>query len=699
MSSPGYYILVSKNSDGGQRDRSARKKLPITLGDMIGHGGEGDVYAVAGRKDLAAKIYRDREYFPKVRGKIDALRDMLRYDRKDRNSPRQWICTPVSTIFDEKNVPVGYTMWRAGGETLLDILTPESLKSDLRWTRFELCRLAMAVADRFDTLHEAGVLMADVNFKNIMASIDVRDLTDKGCRVWLIDVDSYQVGGVGDVRRRYACPVGRMEFVPEHLLDANFGSGKVFRTLDDELYALATLMFAIFIPGTLPWARQDEGNVESLSRERLFTFPDGYRDNGKVHVGLEMLWHQLPESMRKTFCLAFQSRQYPTTEQWRKLIRQYQRMMVNGQKKSEIYPPNVIQTVRRVRSLNPEPFLCEEKAEGRGWNYLDTWRGDTEYHNPIAVEIGANGLKLKTAQVSFRGAAPSVMRIPVFSFRMPLFSLVERGGYISPERLRKALGEGRAVDMFDMLRQFRAQRPCYTDLHAYGLSFLRNLSNRREVMETLRDFTGYEFKAYTAEEEAALHIRALGDGSGHPRLLMHLSSSSLVMALDIPGRSLVVEELVSMGKELVLNWFLDSHLPQADLSTSLREHDSAIVTHLRPVVDSIAGMVSDCASDKPLRVVMLGYGLANPGFRREGRIDISAALREYQSSVKTNRNSVGDLEGEISDARGANIRHSTLMRLSLPAVEYVGRAFPDALFELYNPDANLTTSIIQEYYK
>jgi|GEM_PF-4229353 len=698
MSSNGYFILIPQKGTGAKKDKGTRKKIPITLGDMIGHGGEGDVYAVVGRRDIAVKIYKDKEYFPKVRDKIDALRTILKYDKK-KGSSRRWICTPVSTVFDDKNTPVGYTMERAGGETLLDILTPESLKTELRWTRFELCRLAMAVVDRFDILHEAGVLMADVNFKNIMASIDAGDITDKGCRVWFIDVDSYQVGGVGDVKRKYACPVGRMEFVPDHLLEANFGSGKVFRTLDDELYALATLMFAIFIPGTLPWARQDEGNVENLNRERLFTFPDGYRDNGKVHVGLEMLWHQLPEAMRKTFCLAFQSKRYPTTEQWRSLIRQYQRMLINGQKKSEIYPPNAIQNVRRVRSLNPEPIRPEERAKGLGWNYLDTWRGDKDYHAPIAVEIGANGLKLKTIQVAFRGAAPGVMRIPVFAFEVPLFSLVERNGHLSPDRLRKALGEGRAVDMFDMLRQFRAQRPCYTDLHAYGLSFLRNLSNRREVMDTLRDFTGYEFKAYAADEEAKLHISALGEGGGHPRLLMHLSSSSLVLALDIPGRSLAVEELIALGKELVLNWFLDSHLPQADLSTSLREHDSAIVTHMRPVVDSIRLMVSGCGTDKPLKVVLLGYDLDNPRYRRNGHLDTAAALREYNSSVETNRNSVGDLEEEISDARGINIRRKTLMRLSLTAVEYVRSSFPDAVVELYNPDVNLTTSIIQEYYK
>lgn len=688
MNSTGFYIIKNK------------VKTPIILGKKIGSGGEGTVYSIEGNQ-MVAKIYdkkeeqENQEYYSRLAPKITRLRSLLKFAPQDKETKLRWICKPQYTVFNDKGQAIGYTMIRARGNTLFEILTPQTLKKILKWTCFDLCQVALAILDLFDTLHDAGILMADVNLNNIMADIDKKN---NNCRVWFIDVDSYQVGGFDNWKKEFPCLVGRMEFVSDRLLNSNFGSGKIYRNLEDELYAIATLLFSIFIPGAFPWERQDVGHLERLNKERVFSFPDGYRDNGKVHAGVEMLWYRLPQEMRSAFCNAFMLKQYPATDVWRMLILSYQEMLKNGQKKNVIFPPNDIPLVKRVRELDPQPYSVKELEKGRGWNHLCVWNNDKTFHMPMAIEIGASGIKLKLLQASFRGAAPERMSVRSKTFAMPFFSLLKGSGTLSVSGLRDVLNSPKAQEMREALKKAMQQRPPYTDLHAYGLSFLRNLSNRSEVTEILEKISGYEFKVYTAEEEAKFHMKALGDDKGSPRLLMHLSSSSLVLALDIPGKNLIVEEDTSLGKELIFNWFMDTHLPRADLSTSLLEHDSDIEAYVKPLVGGIKHQLIISQTTAPLKIILLGYNIQKYLAKGSENIDIETICSQLDNTVKLNRNNVGNLEAEIHDSRGANIKNQVLLRLSLPAVRFLWRQFPDSALELYNQQANLTKIIIKEHF-
>ena len=61
--------------------------------------------------------------------------------------------------------------------------------------RSELVQLAVTVLEKIQALHQAGVLLGDINLNNFLM-VSPRE-------IWLVDCDSYQVGG-------YPCPVMRI---------------------------------------------------------------------------------------------------------------------------------------------------------------------------------------------------------------------------------------------------------------------------------------------------------------------------------------------------------------------------------------------------------------------------------------------------------------------------------------------------------
>lgn len=301
----GEYVTAMRNG----------KTQQVRLLEEIGTGGEGSVYKTNLSGNLVAKIYKPEKI---TRLRYEKLKLML---TKDINC--EGVCFPLALILNRDNVFVGYLMRAASGRDLgKSVFMPMLLKKYFpQWNRIDTVQLCVTILQKLKYLHDRNVILGDINPYNI--------LVVSPTEVYFVDTDSYQVEG-------FVCPVGMPLFTaPEiqHHKDYNF-----LRTLGNENFAVATLLFMIMHPGKPPYAMQDgAGIVENIANGE-FSYPLGERKTGKVPKGSwRFCWSHLTYRIKEAFYQTFrhdgtnheESKRYDA-EYWLKLFEEYLYLLESG---------------------------------------------------------------------------------------------------------------------------------------------------------------------------------------------------------------------------------------------------------------------------------------------------------------------------------------------------------------------------------
>ena len=206
---------------------SANESGTFVLGAVLGTGGEGSVYE--GQRNTVVKIL-DKDHLTKHRQeKIDLL--------VRRGISATGICAPSAVVRNELGEFVGYAMPRAEGkEFQRTIFNPKRFKAAFpKWRKQDLVDVCLAFLEKVIYLHSQNILLGDINPKNLMV--------DDKRHVFIIDADSWQLEG-------YPCPVGTPMFTAPSLLGTSYSER--LRTLEDENFAVATMLFMILITGQFP---------------------------------------------------------------------------------------------------------------------------------------------------------------------------------------------------------------------------------------------------------------------------------------------------------------------------------------------------------------------------------------------------------------------------------------------------------------
>lgn len=281
----------------------------LILEQKLGSGGEGVVYAVKGRSEVCKLYSKDRltkASFEKVQ--LLASRRV--------NFPG--ICWPTEVVKDVSGNFRGFLMPKATGAPLgqtLFLPTP-FLKKNPRWTRKDSTNLAIKILEQIRYLHNLGVILGDINPQNFL-------LTDAG-QVSLVDCDSFQVEG-------FPCPVGTVNFTPPELQGKDFKS--TLRTLDHELFAVATLIFMIYFPGKSPYSHTGGGDGRENIKKGVFIYTETWERGGhEAPMGVwRYCWSHLTPRMRKLFELTFDYKQRgqdrTAVSEWLSALRQYQKFL------------------------------------------------------------------------------------------------------------------------------------------------------------------------------------------------------------------------------------------------------------------------------------------------------------------------------------------------------------------------------------
>ena len=237
-----------------------------TLGQQIGAGGNGVVYAVARRPELVAKIQKQ----VLSTHDIDKLDVLVRAATPDLLSVAAW---PIDCLKSRTGQMVGYLMPRiVDARPLYELYSPRARVQHFPSADFRfLVHAAANVARLFAAVHKAGFIAGDVNHSNILVRANAT--------VAAVDCDSFQVGDGS----RFPCLVGTDLFVPPELLGATLGATP--RTASHDAFGLAVLIFHLLFMGRHPFAGRYLGKgdmpIERAIAESRFAYS---RDTSRTQM-------------------------------------------------------------------------------------------------------------------------------------------------------------------------------------------------------------------------------------------------------------------------------------------------------------------------------------------------------------------------------------------------------------------------------
>jgi eukaryotic-like serine/threonine-protein kinase len=273
--------------NSGQRLRADESGAVVTVGNRLGGGGQGEVYAAEmGGHQVALKWY-----FPATLAADPRLRDRLRMAVR-RGAPSPAFLWP-SDLAVARDVPgFGYIMplretrFRGFTEVMMREVDP-SFRA-LATAGFQLC-------DGYHRLHALGLCYRDINFGNVA-------LDPQSGEVRICDNDNVDVNGAS------GAVLGTPRFMAPELVQ-----GQALPTARTDLWSLAVLLFHAFMMShPLEGRREAEmlvlDEASLYGTGALFIFDPDDRSNEPVpgcHDAALAYWPIYPEFLHRLFTRAF----------------------------------------------------------------------------------------------------------------------------------------------------------------------------------------------------------------------------------------------------------------------------------------------------------------------------------------------------------------------------------------------------------
>jgi serine/threonine protein kinase len=286
----------------------------IKLLKKIGDGGEGLIYTTD--TEFVAKIYKKDKLTQQKEAKIKLfLSKKIHCDG---------ICYPVSALYNSGHEFAGYLMPRASGKELATsyFLPKQYIEKEFpNWKRKETVKLCLTILKKIKFLHDRNIILGDINPGNILIVSPEE--------VYFVDTDSYQVEG-------FPCPVGMINFTAPEIIHKNYSD--YLRTLGNEYFALATLLFMIMLPGKPPYSHQGGGEGKDNIRGMDFSYPCGEISNKKTPDGQwRFIWSHLPRKIKEAFYNTFakggsysEENKRLTESNWISLFEEYLYLLESG---------------------------------------------------------------------------------------------------------------------------------------------------------------------------------------------------------------------------------------------------------------------------------------------------------------------------------------------------------------------------------
>ncbi len=312
------------------------KHTPVKLQKTLAAGGEGIVYATD--RELVAKIYKPGKLTKRKQAKLKLL--------LSKNLSCPGICFPTEALYNGYGEFGGYLMPAAKGHELQRSIFIKGLfqKKFPDWQKTDLIWLTLTILSKFKYLHDRDIIIGDINPGNILVASPKE--------VYLVDTDSYQVEG-------FPCPVGTPMFTPVELQGKSYEG--YLRSLGNENFAVATLLFMLMVPGKPPYSHQGGESIIDNIRLQKFPYQLGHIKGEQVPEGQwRFIWSHLSYRLKEAFYETFQRRGKYAAESnrlnvddWLQILKEYYTNLVNG---------NMLKTDEMSNDLFPTRFKKEKWA-------------------------------------------------------------------------------------------------------------------------------------------------------------------------------------------------------------------------------------------------------------------------------------------------------------------------------------------------
>jgi DNA-binding helix-hairpin-helix protein with protein kinase domain/Tfp pilus assembly protein PilF len=275
----------------------------VRLGRRIGTGAEGEVYETQDNSDLVAKVYHE----PPPKEKAEKLVVLSRLGNERLFNLSAW---PVSTLRDAPDGEVvGFVMKKISqAEEVHALHSPKSRLQkfpEASWAF--LIYVAANIARAVTAVHEHGLVIGDVNPKNILVT--------RKATVYLLDVDSLQVSAGG---KTYRCEGGFPEYTPPEL------QGVAFRDVDraqgHDCFGLAVVIFQLLFLGRHPFSGMylgaGEMPLERAIKESRFAYGADAEARKMRQPPGTLALDSMPPPLVDLFRRAFLTADRPRAREW-----------------------------------------------------------------------------------------------------------------------------------------------------------------------------------------------------------------------------------------------------------------------------------------------------------------------------------------------------------------------------------------------
>ncbi len=276
-------------------------------GRELGRGGEGTVYELQNHNALVLKKYNE----PLTQEKINKLSIMVSIRSKDIEAYAAW---PTDLVLDASGTICGFVMKKLTGYVPMHmIFSPMDRKKLFPDKGYNfLVHVARNLATAFYKLHEAGLVVGDVNEGNILIS--------SSGLVAFIDCDSFQVKGADNY---FFCEVGVPRYTPPELLkEGSFE--KVIRTVNTDSFSLAILVFQLLFLGRHPFAGKNKSasdiDEETAIRKHEFAYSLENKKKKLFPPNDSFSITNLPAALVTLFHSAFETELRPAPGEWIKSL-------------------------------------------------------------------------------------------------------------------------------------------------------------------------------------------------------------------------------------------------------------------------------------------------------------------------------------------------------------------------------------------
>ncbi|MCW3123085.1 MAG: protein kinase [Flavipsychrobacter sp.] len=276
-------------------------------GRELGRGGEGTVYELQNHSALVLKKYNE----PLTAEKISKLQLMVAMRSKDIEAFAAW---PTDLVLDNADKICGFIMKKLTGYVPLHmIFSPMDRKKLFPDKGYNfLVHVARNLATAFYKLHEAGLVVGDVNEGNILIS-------SSGI-IAFIDCDSFQVKGN---KNYFFCEVGVPRYTPPELLkEGSFEH--IIRTVNTDSFSLAVLVFQLLFLGRHPFAGKNRSaadiDEETAIRKHEFAYSLENKKKRLSPPNDSFSITNLPAPVVSLFHQAFEHDKRPAPADWIKAL-------------------------------------------------------------------------------------------------------------------------------------------------------------------------------------------------------------------------------------------------------------------------------------------------------------------------------------------------------------------------------------------